>query len=613
MWTRTTISICVLLVGLSAFPEALGKSAQQRAAVRSRLRRRLQFGDGLFIWGTCDDWTHNVTGCTLEDGLKCSSHLSDGPTDYDVSLTITALPPSTEDAPIYLQWWAARKSKRTYFPQFSPHGCYIYGNIKDAYPHYEDTDFNGGNVQVSANGTATIRVRAPATYRVSRWVLLPHIHLRLCSGVNFAHSSADSIFFTWFGPRLVKGSHGASHAAMLNGSWTPNSTAGQTTTTTLAIDLSSTTTTVLQESEEGESMDDALIQEAIDALDMDALEFSPIYQCLLQNKFYSYWTSTCVQECPSDADVVVGQCVTKAVSETPTTLESAWSLEVACAEYCWHDKLNVTLHHVRIAVADQMKIPFQEVTKVTLAISRTLASRRLSNTSATHVATLKVSLASTRVKSDDLALLENFIDETSSASWLLGFDVYEVAHISIQDADADTAEDDDILEITNSSDPYANAYDEVAPLPYHSSEEGSFVSLPFFMAVAALSVCCSLSMFCLYRRRHVQSNPEAEVVLGDGNMMVVSGRPTSESDLPAWVDLGKPSLMGASGAHIPEPTKPSPSRIPEPTKPNSAMPSAAAAGPATSAISSPSSASASASAVPALPAASAAAAAAAAP
>ena len=41
--------------------------------------------------------------------------------------------------------------------------------------------FNGPDLQVGSDGKVTIRFKAPATYFVSHWISVPHVHLRMCS------------------------------------------------------------------------------------------------------------------------------------------------------------------------------------------------------------------------------------------------------------------------------------------------------------------------------------------------------------------------------------------------------------------------------------------------
>ena len=51
------------------------------------------------------------------------------------------------------------------------------------------------------------------------------------------------------------------------------------------------------------------IQTALAALDLDALEFSPVYRCLVDGKSFSQFNSECSETCPAEVDVARGQCV----------------------------------------------------------------------------------------------------------------------------------------------------------------------------------------------------------------------------------------------------------------------------------------------------------------
>ena len=40
----------------------------------------------------------------------------------------------------------------------------------------------------------------------------------------------------------------------------------------------------------------------------DALEFSPIYQCFMEEKLFDHFTAACTDECGNGAVVARGQC-----------------------------------------------------------------------------------------------------------------------------------------------------------------------------------------------------------------------------------------------------------------------------------------------------------------
>jgi len=294
-----------------------------------------------------------------------------------------------------------------------------------------------------------------------------------------------------------------------------------------------------------------LLEDAQQPLDLDALEFSPVYHCLLQSRFFDYFTTSCVDTCPAEAEVYVGQCVRKTISAKPVTLEAAWSLELSCGTSCWHDKLNVTMHHVRISVADMLEVPFQEVRLASLTISRTVSSRRLDdNSTAIHLAVLKVAVESARVTEGDRAKLDSLVPEAQSASWLLGFKVHKVTELS---DDAVEFGDSETAMLTDASDPYSSAYTEASPsssgrgnnaaraasgpislLPMEASIAGGVV-------VVVLGLC---GLVLLRRRKRINAAYSGEIP-------VVTGRRPDEAN-PQLSALGeyddgpmKPSTLGA--------------------------------------------------------------------
>jgi len=158
-----------------------------------------------YLWGTCvDEWDNATTQCLLGDTHQCSSHLSEGPADADVEITLGGLPPSggTAETEVHLQWWGTTRSEFDYHALDGPLGAGIFVNMHDAYPLYNSSEFNGGNVRVNENGEATIRVASMASYLVYQWIAFPHIHLRVCTGEHFVHYTPETVYFHWDGPIL---------------------------------------------------------------------------------------------------------------------------------------------------------------------------------------------------------------------------------------------------------------------------------------------------------------------------------------------------------------------------------------------------------------------------
>jgi len=536
-WGRHAAGISVLLAVLRVTP-----SSAHEGQLRSS--RHLTDAEGEFIWGVCDDWTHNVTGCSLEQGMQCSSFLSPGPEDADVEINITDLPPSLSGREVHLQWWSPRKSAYEYDPIQSPNGCAIYWDMRKAYPKHDDDDFNGGNVRVSEEGLATIRVHQPATYRVSKWVLYPHIHLRLCTGDNFAHANPDTIFFSVRGPVFSSGYHGQNHSAakdmLASAMYLPGHepTPGKKTPSKSDDSLLSNIS----------GLDDLRIQDAKDALDLDALEFSPVYQCLLEGTFFSYYSSKCVESCPADADVHVGQCVRKSASEAEVTLQAIWALDLSCGETCWHDKLTVTLHHVRIAVADQLQIPFQEVEHASLGLLEA-TSRRLDDGTNIREARLQVRVRSQRVSAaKDGPLLMALLTTPEDASWLLGFQVHGVSAAANEEW-----KEEGYTVLTDASDPYSDAYKEevqqspgggtasVLPMEYLPVE--AIIGI----AIAVILIGSVVATYLFLKRRKMTA------LAREGEIPVVTGRPAKSVD-----DDGptKPTTVGAPTEDDDHPQKP---------------------------------------------------------
>lgn len=88
------------------------------------------------------------------------------------------------------------------FPHLSLAGCAVYRRMTYAYRKYGDADFSGGNQLVGTDGRVTIWVQAPATYYVTNWISVPHVHLRLCSSQTYAHATEDAFVFVYNGPEL---------------------------------------------------------------------------------------------------------------------------------------------------------------------------------------------------------------------------------------------------------------------------------------------------------------------------------------------------------------------------------------------------------------------------
>ncbi|CAE8586599.1 unnamed protein product, partial [Polarella glacialis] len=320
---------------------------------------------------------------------------------------------------------------------------------------YDESDFNGGNVKA---GEATIRVKNPATYFVSTgWISAPHIHLRLCSSESFAHTTQDAIIFTDAGMELHgSGNDGGSDMTVVrssNLSWTDLPGSGSVKTNRVAgvlrlrksatlttaptqsgmmLDATTSMAPVQQGEEEEEEAAEAqnnslIIDDAQNKMDLDALEFSPIYQCFMNDQFYDHFTTDCASSCPNETEVVQGQCVRPALVGENTTIDAVWVMKVRCDDACWEARKNVSLHYTRLAMSDQLNIPFQEVSRVSLTFEAVQhEGRRLEHDAAHRIATFQMLVVTQRLGQEEaLSLAKGFMTDTANASDILGFPVEE--------------------------------------------------------------------------------------------------------------------------------------------------------------------------------------------
>jgi len=414
------------------------------------------------MWGSCDRWDRDRSGCHLTSGHKCSAYLSSGPEDATFELILADLPPSTKNKSVHLQWFAPYEA-----PEFNPltdkPAWRVYNSPKYAYPKFSDEEFNGGNVRVNETGHAVLRLKAPSTYFVCRnLVRYPHVHIRFCHGEDYVVDRAETVDFGFQGPE-VRGCSGKRFRVQSFRNITDKTykqyhlLEKPRTTTAKIIDVTKLATTTNMPSTSkflnigaSEEKDGRLVGN--NSFDWDALEFSPVYQCLLEKKVYDLTGEGCVDTCPATTELKHGQCVRKAVG-IQVQLKAAWSLQVHCDDACWKSKTPRTRHILRLAAADHLDITFQEVLNVVLrpelASSRRLAEKEMS------VANLHLSVNTTRIgASKGQELLENFIKNIDDASQILGLEVKGMTLMkdtSVQDA----------LESGEAEDEFAQFYTEV--------------------------------------------------------------------------------------------------------------------------------------------------------
>jgi len=495
------------MVGLIFLLSAVFALGEEEASVSLRSNRKLftmsqRHGH---IWGRCDRWDRILVGCHLKTESQCSNRLSTGPANADVEIRLGGLPPSTANASVHLQWWSARKSQPDYKPLRNPMETTVYWNVLHAYPKYNDADFNGGNVQVDTNGIATIRIQAPATYRLYCWIPMPHIHLRICSGTRFVHAPSDTLYFGTRGPYLKGGCQRQSPYQIL--SITDVSPAAVPATLPAPAPAPVDEPLVQQiatdsPNKNGTKLVGLQIKAALAQLDLDALEFSPVYQCFMEGKLFDQFASDCADTCSAGRAIQHGQCV-RAVTGVDVSISHIWEFKALCGEKCWSEKKRITLHHIRLAVADYLNITFQEVKTVRLGLDRAF-SRRLSGGMEQRSVFLKIDIQSSRIENSHAEdFKRNFVTTTDTASELVDLRVLQL--VSTQSNTVTTNN----LEVTADTDPYTPAYNELEPKGTTTVPSSPTELLPtgaiIGIAIGVLVIGAALSTFMWMRRRKAQA------------------------------------------------------------------------------------------------------------
>uniref|UniRef100_A0A7S4T4L2 Uncharacterized protein n=1 Tax=Alexandrium monilatum TaxID=311494 RepID=A0A7S4T4L2_9DINO len=491
----------VAALALASFTMAAGHPEGEDTA------RRLFYVEDKHIWGS---------------PAQCSSHVSAGPADADIEIRIGGLPNSTSSKPVHLQWWAPRASATTYDPLTSAVNCSVHANVVVAYPKYSDADFNGGNVRVSEAGEAVIRVRAPATYLVWRYVAVPHIHLRLCEGASDIKRSNEAVMMAgvdmWISsvnPHTFQIVSAGPYAGRSAASSSANPSAPGAVAVIVrvvgTIDRHSSTlpasttveaTTPAPTTPAAVSQRSAEISAARDALDLNALEFSPVYQCLLERRFYDHFSAGCVQSCPASSAVAHGQCVRADTADPRAQVRMSWELEVDCGEPCWHDKKNATLHGLRLSFAGHLDLPFQEV-EVSVGLVA-LSGRRLAGARSVY---LTVKVDSNRISATQgNSLLASYPQDAATMTTLLGL---EVLAVHSHAAPGQTTESS---VMGQGNDPYVPAYNDVEPKtgPTSPTSPVSFLPTEAIIGIAAGVVILAAIVGVLLWRRQRQRRAAAQ-------------------------------------------------------------------------------------------------------
>lgn len=342
--------------------------------------------------------------------------------------------------------------------------------MNDAYPLYNASDFNGGNARVNENGEVTLRFQSPSTYFVTHWISVPHVHLRVCSNDSHAHTTKDAIVFTKNGVELVGGEQGSTmHLkrvtnltafthALGSGTVLSAEVAG---TLTFKEEGAATSTTL--------SPDDGrqkIIDDAKDRMNLDALEFSPVYQCFEQGQLFDHFTGDCTDSCSDSVALAHGQCVRAESESEAATLSSTWALKANCNSKCWETWKNVTLHNARLALAGQLDIPFQEVTKAALVFQGDdSGGRRLSEE---RKGVLQLQVSTKRLPSKEAErLIRTFLPSQSETGEIFNFAVSEISMTGMDAAGTwkDMTNGNTVVTdyMGNDNDPYQSAYTENQP------------------------------------------------------------------------------------------------------------------------------------------------------
>lgn len=251
-----------------------------------------------------------------------------------------------------------------------------------------------------------------------------------------------------------------------------------------------------------------LLGAEMEALTLDALEFSPVYDCLVDGTVFDHFSGSCADTCPDDAELQHGQCVLPETQSGPhVTLAASWHLEVHCEELCGAGMESETLHNVRLGVAGHLDIPFQEVTRAALTWLDAEA-RRLSP--GAKGAVLSVQVETRRHDEiNGLDSLQTFVASPSHIGRILGMKV-EKADLLPEGA---TIGGGPTWTITDGSDPYVAAYNALlGEQGTEASAAGSLLATEAVVGLVASIVACGFAcggvLWVLRRRSRSESSAE---------------------------------------------------------------------------------------------------------
>lgn len=535
-----------------SLPQVIGQELPVSSAFL-RHDRQLQQGTNSrqAFMSVCQSWDSWVTGCQRGSQNFCVDYLNQGPSNSDIEITLGNLTASTPGNEVRLQWWAPRASPTRWNPLDSLTGCAVYYSFTFAWPNFGSSDFNGGSVRVKEDGTATLRVRSPATYFVSRYVATPSVRFRLCSNGSASADTTQAVLFTPDGMSLYGlGAEGESTVQILNATnltWTTkpgegnrtdqtiagvlvvrndDDTATTTSTThagplmsvtnlvstTLANGPTTGTTPATAASTSQAGQDEALIVQAKEQMTAQALEFSPVYQCFAQNKFYDQFTADCTDKCSDNNVVVGGQCVSPTIQNTNTTLRGVWMMNIGCDEACWAERGTVALHYSRLALAYGLKIPFEEVTTVGMSFPASSDRRMALSPGHSRLANFQIMVSSERVDvSTGIGIMQMFMKDPAQSSRVFGFPVLQVAMTSLspdnnwQDMSAGSTV------LSRGTDIFQSTYERSAPKLVSDAAEsivqaGWPIVLIVCISAGVLAVAAIVGFVVLRRRQKLRSD-----------------------------------------------------------------------------------------------------------
>mmetsp|Transcript_8657 Transcript_8657/g.20363 ORF Transcript_8657/g.20363 Transcript_8657/m.20363 type:complete len:254 (-) Transcript_8657:13-774(-) len=233
--------------------------------------------------------------------------------------------------------------------------------------------------------------------------------------------------------------------------------------------------------------------------------------------FFDHFSADCTEECPEESVVEHGQCVREETVDEPVELEITGKLEIECGVPCWHDRKLASLHDVRLSVAGDLDIPFQEV-EVSMGFASSESGRRLTEN---REAYLTVRVISNRVPEEEgTQLLEQFVRNTDFLTQLLGLKVLAATIVPTPDGQFL----DEPVKLDQETDPYVPAYLDLEPAPVPApappASTLSFLPTPAIIgiAVGAVVIISVILASLFWRRRRAQraaNNQRAEAKAAD--------------------------------------------------------------------------------------------------